>query len=336
MKKYATIRNYARLHHKQAGMTLIELTVVLLILVGLAGLLIPYVGSFVQKTHDSTSSSNLAQLNNAMGRFIAEKNRLPAHMSALINNADATAGTASCAAGFTDPNGSTFVNTADGIFCGMLDPEMFAATQYVATAAGVENIPLNSLKKAGFNMYVQNNPDSDNKTFNSDIGMMYLPDPYAATDSGFFAKVNGLSAASAAAAGLTGMMATTPAAHMSLALGGAMMDYNDTCYDYLAFGIGDKAELIGNTMQSSPVHFPENAELGPVQRYNHYVAIFQVDKSNTATYTEGGATKSCSSVTERAKFIGTVMNVPKYTGSHLFGVGESLSYTYENAVSKDR
>jgi prepilin-type N-terminal cleavage/methylation domain-containing protein len=34
---------------RQAGMTLIELTVVLLILVGLAGLLVPYVGSFVQK-----------------------------------------------------------------------------------------------------------------------------------------------------------------------------------------------------------------------------------------------------------------------------------------------
>ena len=33
---------------RQAGMTLIELSVVLLILVGLAGLLVPYVGSFTQ------------------------------------------------------------------------------------------------------------------------------------------------------------------------------------------------------------------------------------------------------------------------------------------------
>ena len=31
---------------RQAGMTLIELTVVLLVLIGLAGLLIPYVGCF--------------------------------------------------------------------------------------------------------------------------------------------------------------------------------------------------------------------------------------------------------------------------------------------------
>lgn len=329
MKKYATIRNYARLHHKQAGMTLIELTVVLLILVGLAGLLIPYVGSFVQKTHDSTSSSNLTQLNNAMGRFIAEKNKMPAHMSALLNNAAGTAAASgSCATGFVDPNGSTFSNAANAIYCGMLDPDMFQTVTYTGVA-NTENIPVNSLKKAGFNMYVHNDPDTKNKTFQSDAGMKYLPDPYAASTV-TFATVSGYTDETGAAVSIP--------MHLSKALGGAGMDYNTTCYDYVAFGLGDNNELIGNTMNSSPVHFPENAELGPVQRYNHYVAIFQVDKSNTATYQEGmpAVTKSCSPVTERAKFIGTAMNVPHYSGSHLFGIGASLSYTYENAVTKDR
>ena len=45
-KKLHSIGNYAYRHYKQIGMTLIELTVVLLVLVGLAGLLIPYVYEF--------------------------------------------------------------------------------------------------------------------------------------------------------------------------------------------------------------------------------------------------------------------------------------------------
>ncbi len=70
---------------RQAGMTLIELTVVLLILIGLAGLLVPYVGSFTQTTHDSTNSNNVAQLNNAMGRYVSEKNKIPPHVDTLTN-----------------------------------------------------------------------------------------------------------------------------------------------------------------------------------------------------------------------------------------------------------
>jgi type II secretory pathway pseudopilin PulG len=300
----------------QAGMTLIELTVVLLILVALAGLMVPYVGSFVQKTHDSTNSNNLAQLNNAMGRFIAEKNRMPAHMSALLNASGAGAAA----------SGSCLTATANTIYCGMLDTTMFAPVTYSGTAA-TENIPLNSLKKAGFDMYLKNNQDTANKTFDSDTGMSYLPDPYAGT-AAIFAQVQGYTKAD-------GTVVSIPM-HLSVALGGAGMDYNTTCYDYIAFGLGDKNEMVGNTMSASPVHFPENAELGPVQRYNHYVAIFQVDKSNTGTYSEAGDTKYCTPVTEKAKYLGAAMNVPAYPGSHLFGVGEALGYAYENSVNKDR
>jgi len=70
---------------RQAGMTLIELTVVLLVLVGLAGLLIPYVSGFVTKTHDSTGSSNIQALNNAMARYQVEHyDRFPDQMDSLL------------------------------------------------------------------------------------------------------------------------------------------------------------------------------------------------------------------------------------------------------------
>jgi len=71
---------------RQAGMTLIELTVVLLVLVGLAGLLIPYVQGFVTKTHDSTGSSNIQALDNAMARYGVEHyDNYPDKMDSLLN-----------------------------------------------------------------------------------------------------------------------------------------------------------------------------------------------------------------------------------------------------------
>jgi type II secretory pathway pseudopilin PulG len=309
---------------RQAGMTLIELTVVLLILVGLAGLLVPYVGSFVQKTHDSTNSNNLAQLNNAMGRFITDKNRLPHHMESLINSTAQLASASGSCAGAP--------GAIDLVYCGMLDTAMFTVVDYGdATSNGTgddDAISVESLRKAGLTMFVGNDNNTNNKTFASTIGMYYLPNSGqpAGMIKGKFASVN--------AGPQVAPMAVEK--HLAQALGGAPMDYNTDCYDYIAFGIGDKNELIGNTMTSAPVHFPENAELGPVQRYNHYVAILQVDKDNTSTGTVASGTYpyTCSSITEKAKFLGTVMNVPAYPGSHLFGVGESLSYGYENAISE--
>jgi len=73
---------------RQAGMTLIELTVVLLVLVGLAGLLIPYVSGFVTKTHDSTGASNIQALNNAMQRYAVEHyDNYPDKMDSLLVDA---------------------------------------------------------------------------------------------------------------------------------------------------------------------------------------------------------------------------------------------------------
>jgi len=108
------------------------------------------------------------------------------------------------------------------------------------------------------------------------------------------------------------------------------MDYDATCYDYVALGLGDANGLVSKTIASAPVHYPEDATKGPVDYYNHYIAIVQVDKANTGT---GYMGKTCSSVTEPAKFLGVAMNVPSYPGSKLFGVNASLGYAYENQLA---
>jgi type II secretory pathway pseudopilin PulG len=331
------VKNYTLKNTKtQAGMTLIELTVVLLILIGLAGLLIPYVGSFVQKTHDSTNSSNLSSLNEAVGRYIAQTNKLPDNLETLTNNAAATTGSGVC-------SGTQVVNA---LYCGLLDTTMLTASTYTGAAAPLDttgaNIPLLSLTKAGLSSVHEDDPTAANKTFGAGIDatlptlmtMSQATTPYTATDILPVAKVAPLSTASAAAA----HVGTTVAGHLALALGGHENDYDTTCYDYIAMGIGDHTKMIGTTIAAAPVHFPEDASKGPTDYYNHYVAIIQVDKNNTsaaaaATATDP-ATKGCSSQTEKAKFVGVAMIVPNYVGSHLFGANQSLGYAYDNNSNK--
>lgn len=318
MKKYATIRNYAKRYHKQAGMTLIELTVVLLILVGLAGLLIPYVGSFVQKTHDSTNSSNIAQLNNAFLRYTSENNRLPQHMDSLVNDTTGAVGTGVCATG----------NAAGLAYCGLLDTGVFTTVSYpkpTATAAATD-IAYNSLANSKIGMVINNLTTAPNKTFGSYSNA--TADMIMISTGAMGMDFKGIAVGAARDATGAATAAPTPAqiqAHLAAALGKAPMDYKPACYDYVVFGLGDANGLVSKTIASSPVHFPEDATKGPVEYYNHYMAIVQVDKDNT--------TAGCSSTTETAKFLGTVMNVPAYPTSHLFGANAALGYTYDNQAA---
>ena len=111
--------NY-KLYNKnnQAGMTLIELTVVLLVLIGLAGLLIPYVTGFTQKTHDSTGTNNLAALNGNFARFQNEYMRDPDNLESLIQ-INAYTGTTN-----PDCNGTA----ANTIYCKMMTTTFWTPT----------------------------------------------------------------------------------------------------------------------------------------------------------------------------------------------------------------
>lgn len=269
--------------------------------------MLPYVGSFVEKTADSTGSANLAQLNSAMGRFITEKNRVPHHLDSLINHADATAAA----------TGSCVGATAGDVFCGLANPAAFEAVTY---EVGTDDIALASLEKANLTMYLNNNPNAATKTFSTGTGMLYIPPVVGQTTR--FAR-----------------LPSAPATRqlLSRVLGGAGMDYYPECYDYIAMGIGDQAELVGNTITSSPVHYPKDASTGPTERYGHYIAIFQVDRANTGDVSMDGGnyTHTCSTITEPAKFVGTVLNTADITNGNngLVGVKNALETAYINKVS---
>jgi type II secretory pathway pseudopilin PulG len=288
---------------RQAGMTLIELTVVLLILIGLAGLLVPYVGSFSQTTHDSTNSNNLAQLNNALGRYVTEKNHIPQHMDTLINSAAATAAA----------TGSCTGAAAGAVYCGLANPALFTPVAYTI---GTNDTEIESLITSGISMAVRNNPDNANKTFGTSTGMIGLEvigDPmmgYDLNDGETFARV--------------ATDGTSIESHLAKALGRDPMVYNSTCYDYIAMGLGDNNELIQSTAASSPVFFPQDATMGPTERYAHFIAILQVDRSNAGT---------CSGTTEKAKFLGVVANVPAAESPTLVGTNTLLAQGWQNRAA---
>jgi len=131
---------------RQAGMTLIELTVVLLVLVGLAGLLIPYVSGFVTKTHDSTGASNIQALNNAMQRYAVEHyDNFPDKMDSLLQ-ADNT------------------------MFPKMMDEMMpMGGTSYF-TETILDSAKANALKNAGVNNVMVMNDGSSDATFANTTG----------------------------------------------------------------------------------------------------------------------------------------------------------------------
>ncbi|MBE0437981.1 MAG: type II secretion system protein, partial [Methylomicrobium sp.] len=227
---------------RQAGMTLIELTVVLLVLIGLAGLLIPYVAGFVSKTHDGTGTFNSAALDNNIQRFIGDKMRAPNNMESLVQVANAGA----------PATGGQDCESADLIYCKMMHTGFFAP---VAMAA-----PRNmSLNMAGITDVYPMDGATNNATFKSTVAALAPID--ATTILATVAAVDG-----------------SIENHLAEAFERPITQFNATCYDYVVFGIGDRTDLIGSTMSTAPVHFASQGSMGPANRYNRFVAVFEVSK----------------------------------------------------------
>lgn len=276
----------------QAGMTLIELTVVLLVLIGLAGLLIPYVSGFAEKTHDSTGDNNLASLNNTIQRFQGQYMSYPDNLHSLIE----TGGT--------------------NVYGGLMNTALVENVTYTAdgaAAVATTEIPLDSLMKAGISSVYDMKDDASNgsKTFDAANAQVSVP------------MATGTGTGSVNLARITAGGAVSVVDHLADAFGVPATYFNTSCYDYLAFGIGQESEMTGLALTDAPVHFASNGDMGPQNKYNRFVAVFEVDKDNT--------TAGCSTSTDRAKFVGTAMLMGE---DHLWGLAHSLDHTYENMAER--
>jgi prepilin-type N-terminal cleavage/methylation domain-containing protein len=259
----------------QSGMTLIELSVVLLVMVGLAGVAVPYVAGMADKAHDSTTGSTISQLNQSIASFRGNHNALPDRLETLVD--------------------------ASGALYSKLMSQVNYAGKTFGTPVALNATAVVSLKKAGLTSVLNNlsSPAQGNATFGSTNGT-----PVTVSTAVSVAPVAPLAWSQASDA-------TGVAEHLAYALGGNLDQYSDNdvdtthatgkaaCYKYIGLGIGDNNEMIGSSMQSAPILFMPNGDMNPEKQYARFIAILKVHTN--ATYGSG-----CPDTEQPASFVGTV------------------------------
>jgi len=227
---------------RQAGMTLIELTVVLLVLIGLAGLMIPYVGGFISKTHDSTGADSLAELAKSMQQYQVQFQGYPDDMDSLIDS------------------------SAGAIFSKMMDSDLFSVV--TLTSSTMNKIPAEAFTMTGIgSVQDMNETAGDSATFASNSG-----GSRALVDGGTVATLT-------MSATCSSPMGCTTDDYLSQQLGGYAIDSGT--YEYVVFGIGSNSSMIGKTIHEAPVHFAKTGAMSADNRYNRLLAVFEVQKTMT-------------------------------------------------------
>jgi len=292
---------------RQAGMTLIELTVVLLVLVGLAGLMIPYVSGFVGKTHDATGSANLAGVANAITRFETENGSYPNKMdSLLLADGSAMVDYMMATTPLTAYNAS-IVDMSDQDICWGL--RKAGITQVTAMDAGT---------KANFN-----------PTFNNDD----------ATTPTITLMTMGMGSTAPMCAAASKVVEITNAEAKKI------LGRVDVTKRYVVFGLGQANTAVGKTLQDAPVHFAKSGNMNASNKYNRFLAVFELwdrDLAGTCSDTAGSESEAAclglatpgtwtaataSWATARpARLAGTAMAMMELTG-----LGTELGSYYTNA-----
>ncbi len=249
---------------RQSGFTLIELTVVLLVLIGLAGILLPYVGGFAERTHDSANSTSESELASALGRYEAQYMSFPSDMdsltsgAALINftMADRQGGAATAANSY----GWSLLDLAAGrgaVVCGSLRAAGVTRLKGMDTVANPTATPVVGTTLAAnfnptFNYYVQANDVTIPATGACAGSVVEL------NDNGAIAQALGWS---------------IDKVNAKRALG----------HTFLAVGMGSASQAIGRTVQEAPVHFSASGNFNAANAYNRLLVILEVDGNDPAT-----------------------------------------------------
>lgn len=268
------MENYnPKIAFKQRGMTLIELTVVLLILIGLAGVLLPYVSGFFQKTETSSSATSLSEINNAIDRFDAQYLAYPDGFDTLVAGAEGTA-VIDWLAG---------VGNTDTV---PADLEVFAMTSGV----------VQSLKAAEIDsLYPMNatHPVTGTTPFNATFAG-------ASTTKAVISDV-------VAAGATTKLVRIKPASLATLIQTnmGVEVDSDDLVAataenDYVVFGVGQHTQMTGKTIKEAPVYFGGGVD-NPTARYGRFLAVFKVPTDGSRASFVGAMTptlKTQSMITE--------------------------------------
>jgi len=282
------IVNSTRLQYrsKQFGVTLLEITVILVILIALAGLMIPYYSTSVRTTtQDSTSASSLAEMDKLMQVYRTMYLKEPNNMEALINGISGTS--------TTDPDCTGAVAAADKVYCKIIC--INCLSPLTLNTEGVM-----SLNMAGITTLYYNDPDTTDATLQSIVN----PE-----------KAVSVVAQVSVPATWNGGTGATIEDYLASVFGTTSNKFDANCYDYIAFGIGNRSSLTGSVMSTAPVYFSDQpGNTGQTLKYNRFIVLYQVDKTNSAfsalhsPVPLGGSRKGCPTGIEPARFIGSVVS----------------------------
>lgn len=245
-----TLRRRQRIF-RRSGFTLMELLMVLLILIALAGVLIPILTNMGTRAHSSSASTNIAEIAKAVQTHEAMYNERPDGFDSLIEDA-----------------GGSGVPTA---IVGTEEAEVLGAGQLVftdlSTAGGGARIA-DALNGAGVTITYLLDSDTLNETFEAyaDEDGTAGPDPIlidGAGPSGFVATLDAIAIA-------------------TLRLETISLTTTEGIQAYVAFGLGEFCTMVGKSIVEAPVHFPE--EGSPIDQYSRYLLIYAIPAEGPARF----------------------------------------------------
>jgi type II secretory pathway pseudopilin PulG len=235
------------------GLTLIELIVVLMILIALAGILIPMLPSMLTRAHTSTSATNLGETARAIITYQQLFQSYPNNWDALTDSSGKPIDYFA--------NGSALPPSAGGPGTLPGNGEITALTLSPGEISALTAVGINQVQamegKGGTGA-----PAGFDPTFNyySDVLAGGTPSPTAnAINVATVKTLAGLDP-------IANPLANQRCVKLNLPLTGR----------YVALGIGPRVSMVGKTIQSAPVHFGDTPVLNPEFGYERFVALFKI------------------------------------------------------------
>jgi prepilin-type N-terminal cleavage/methylation domain-containing protein len=232
------------------GLTLMELIVVLMILVALAGIIIPMLPSMLTRAHVATHTTNVTEITKLIITYQATHTGFPDQWDAMTN-------------------GTTMINYMAG---GTMDPQTpppGGQAGGVFTQSNPTQGELNALNAAG-------------------IGKvhMQLATP-GGTDWAGNAFDPTFANYSAAPTAPTTIGTSTALVYIDPQANGTALTFIQQNYPswsqtgrYIALGIGPRCTMIGTNAVQAPVHFSDTPDASPAFSYARFVAIFKVSDTS--------------------------------------------------------
>lgn len=237
------------------GLTLMELVVVLVILIALAGVLLPMLPSFLTKTHDSVTTTNITEVDKAITGFLSTNLAYPDQFDSLIDTKGAMyTGAVFNAANPFNPTGTaalTFTPSGNNT-PGSVGTNAF----YLAAPLGSE---LQSLTVGGILNLVLMNPAPTDATATAYTG---LP-PTGLQAVGSFTQL---------------LFADNDYIYQKLNIA-PKLDSNGNPCNYVVFGLGPYCTIVGSRsfgIFDAPVAFGEHSFEQPSHSYARMLCVFRV------------------------------------------------------------